>query len=653
MTLFLLGMGVLMGGGVAACCARSRPEWSTRFGVAGTVTGCLLALIPAVMGLYGDPFTFRCGWSVPGGSFFVEIDALSAFFLIPILGLSLLGAVYGAPYMRHHEKNRPTGGHWFFYALLVVGMAMTVVARNAVLFLMAWEVMAIASFFLVTFEHEKPEVREAGWTYLIATHIGTAFLLAFFILLGRDSLDFDRFAVVASPGLLFLLAVIGFGTKAGFMPFHVWLPEAHPAAPSHVSAVMSGVMIKTGIYGLLRALTFLGWPPAWWGWLLVGVGGASGVMGVLFALAQHDLKCLLAYSSIENIGIIVLGLGAGLLGVSYHQPVLAVLGFAGGLLHIFNHTLFKGLLFLGAGCVAQETHTREINRLGGLLKRMPRTGLAFLVGSAAISGLPPFNGFVSEFLIYLGAYHALEGGGNETAMGVVVISALALIGGLAMACFTKAAGTIFLGEPRTPQAAEAHEAPGAMTGPMLILAAGCLMAGLCGPLALQVCGKVIAKVSFLGEDAVTLHLAKSAGLLWKVSLMGGVLIGAILAVALLRKVLLRGRDIRSSVTWDCGYAQPGARMQYSASSFAQPLTALFKSLLRIRSTETPPNGYFPKEGSLETHTDDLARQQLYRPIFSGIGQGAALLRVMQHGRINLYILYIALTLVVLLVWKLA
>lgn len=653
MTLFLIGIGVLIGGGVAACCARAWPSWSNRFGVGGTVAGCALAVVPACMGLSGTPASFRCDWSVPGGSFFVEIDSLSAFFLLPILGLSLLASIYGGAYTRAGQKTGSTGAHWFFYTLLVAGMAMVIVARNAVLFLMAWEVMAIASFFLVTSEHEKPDVREAGWTYLVATHLGTAFLLAFFVLLGRESLDFDHFSASASPGLLFLLALVGFGTKAGFMPFHVWLPEAHPAAPSHVSALMSGVMIKTGVYGLLRALTFLGPPPAWWGWTLIAIGCVSGVLGVLYALAQHDLKRLLAYSSVENLGIIALGLGVGLIGVHGGSPALAVLGFAGGLLHVVNHALFKGLLFLGAGAVAHAAQTREIDHLGGLLKRMPWTGSTFLVGAAAISGLPPFNGFVSEFLIYLGAYEGVKAGGDPVGMGAAVIAVLALIGGLAAACFVKAFGIGFLGEPRTTQAAEANEASGGMIAPMLLLAAGCLMMGLCGPFVASAMGRVVAPVSSLGVEVVQTHLALPLQTLWKVTLVFSVLIGTSLALALLRKAVLHGREIRPSVTWDCGYVRSTPRMQYSASSFAQPLTALFGGVLRIRRIGNAPQGFFPERGSFETHADDVVRKQLYQPVFQVIGRAAEQLRIIQHGRVNLYILYIALTLAVLLVWKLS
>ena len=487
MSLLLIGLAIVTLGGIAALAANRRADAASLIGAGSALIGCGIAFAGALRALLaGGMESLRLPWAVPLGGFHVQLDALSALFLLPVLGLSGVAAVYGAGYLRGSLRPKALGFSWFCYNLLIASMSLVIVAADGVLFLVAWEVMALSSFFLVAFEHERREVRDAAWTYLIATHLGTAFVVAFFLILGAraGSFDFDRIGGVsgARAGLLFLFAVIGFGTKAGFMPLHVWLPEAHPAAPSHVSAVMSGVMIKTGIYGLLRAVTLLGAPAEWWGWLLVGIGLTSGVLGVLFALAQHDLKRLLAYHSVENIGIIALGLGIGLLGVSAGMPALAALGFAGALLHVVNHAVFKGLLFLGAGAVQHATGTREIDHLGGLLKRMPWTGAAFLVGAAAISGLPPLNGFVSEFLIYLGAFHggAALSGANAVA-AIFVVLALALIGGLALACFAKAFGIIFLGEPRSEHALHAHEAGPAMRLPMLLLAAVCLAIGLCAP----------------------------------------------------------------------------------------------------------------------------------------------------------------------------
>jgi formate hydrogenlyase subunit 3/multisubunit Na+/H+ antiporter MnhD subunit len=516
--------------------------------------------------------------------------------------------------------------------------------------------MALASFCLVTFEDERDEVRDAGWTYLVATHLGTAFLLAFFVLLGRgsDTLDFDRlYAAPADASLLFLLAVVGFGTKAGFVPFHVWLPEAHPAAPSHVSALMSGVMIKTGIYGLVRMLTVLGPPPPWWGWLLCGIGASSGIFGVVFALAQSDLKRLLAYSSVENIGIIALGLGLGVLGLGTGAPVVAVLGFGGALLHVLNHALFKGVLFLGAGVVAHTTGTRELDRLGGLLRRMPQTGAAFLTGAVAISGLPPLNGFAGEFLIFLGALHGVMAAGLATAIpGVVVIGGLALIGGLAAACFTRAAGIVFLGEARSEYPAHPLEPGVAMRLAMGLLAAGCVLMGLLAPWVVGALAPVIESATRLPIDTVRANLEPAVVAL-RCVVGAGLGLGVLIALlGGMRRWLLAGRHVEASVTWDCGYAQPAARMQYTAASFAQPLTDLFGGLLQTRRHVGAPAGLFPHDASLVTETPDVWTTYMYRPLFHGIGRGLASLRWLQHGRVNLYVLYIALTLLVLLIWKL-
>ncbi|MFI5394359.1 MAG: proton-conducting transporter membrane subunit [Candidatus Binatia bacterium] len=657
MVLLLAATVLLVAGGCAALLIPQSSRWPSAVGAGGAVGGCVLGLIPVARALLGAPSSsVRLAWQIPGGSFFIQLDALSALFLLPILGLSALAAVYGSEYLLVYREKKWLGPPWFFYNILVASMVLVVVARNGMLFLMAWEVMALASFFLVTFEDETDDVREAGWTYLVATHLGTAFLLAFFLLLGRGSgsLDFDRLAAApAEASLLFLLAVVGFGTKAGFMPFHVWLPEAHPAAPSHVSAVMSGVMLKTGIYGLVRMLSVLGPPPAWWGWLLCGVGVTSGMFGVLFALAQHDLKRLLAYHSVENIGIIALGLGVGVLGVSTGSPTLTVLGFGGGLLHVVNHAVFKGLLFLGAGAVAHATGTREIDHLGGLLKRMPWTGATFLIGAVAISGLPPLNGFVSELLIYLGAFWGVTFAGGATAVPALgVITGLALIGGLAAACFTKAFGIVFLGEARSDHARHAHEPGAAMRLPMVVLAAACVLIGCFAPWIVAALAPVIGTATGLPVETVRANLAPAMRPLLFVVLgtLGLAVVTALIAGW--RRWLLADRRVEESPTWDCGYAQPSPRMQYTASSFAQPLTDLFGLLLQTRYRVVPPAGFFPRRASLATDTPDVCSEYLYRPLFTGISRGLSSLRWLQHGRVHLYVLYIALTLLVLLIWKL-
>jgi hydrogenase-4 component B len=643
-------------GACGAIVVANRGRCSSFLGAGGAVLGCLCGIVPAVRAVLGQPSqSLRMAWDVPYGSLFLELDPLSGFFLIPVFLLCALAAIYGAEYLDEYRGHKAFAPPWFFFNLLVASMVIVILARNGVLFLMAWEIMALSSFFLVTFEDEKESTRQAGWIYLVASHVGTAFLLVLFILLGRaGSLDFDRFSASSGAGLLFVVALFGFGTKAGFVPLHVWLPEAHPAAPSHVSAVMSAVMIKTGIYGLLRVMMFLGAPQAWWGWVLCGIGLSSGVIGVLLALAQHDLKRLLAYHSVENIGIIALGLGVGTLGLRAGLPAVAVIGFAGALLHVLNHALFKGLLFLAAGNVLRGAHTLDIEHLGGLLQRMPRTGLIFLIGAAAISGLPPLNGFISEFLIYLASFKgavSLDGTGSVPMLAV--IAGLALIGGLAAACFTKAFGIVFLGHPRSAHAEQAREVGAAMVLPGFVLAAGCIVIGLFGARVVASMGPLVSEVTGLSATIVHTSLSEAAHSVAFVSLIGGSLVGIAALLALGRAIALAGRPVSTKVTWDCGYAEPSPRMQYTASSFAQPLTDTFGLLLQTRRVLDAPRGIFPSKASLVTETPDPYQEYIFQPFLRAIGRAFSTLRLVQQGQVQLYILYIAVTLFLLLLWQLA
>jgi hydrogenase-4 component B len=731
MLLHLLPIALLLACGLFSLLSSRVARLAHLAGVAGAAGASLLGLVVTIAALVrGQAASLALPWNASlGASFSVGFDPLTGFFLLPIYLLAAVCAVFGVGYLSaerghhgwhlgghhgwhlgghhgwhlgghhgwhlggHHaagsrlgwhqgDRQGPRlGSHWFFYCVLVASMALVTLARNAVLFLVAWELMSLSSWVLVTFEHEKEGVRQAGITYLVATQIGTAFLLVMFLLLGATAgassaagsaffgagaltpaagaaaaLDFSRFAGIGAPaaGAVFLLALIGFGTKAGIVPLHVWLPEAHPAAPSHVSALMSGVMIKTGIYGIVRVLTFLSAPAPWWGWTLAGVGAVSGVVGVLFALAQHDMKRLLAYHSVENIGIICLGLGVGLLGVSYGAPVVAVLGFAGGLLHVPNHALFKGLLFLGAGSAAHATGTRDIDHLGGLVKRMPLTAVAFLIGAAAISGLPPLNGFVSELLIFSGAFRAVALPlVSQAVAAAIVVGALALISGLAAACFTKAFGISFLGEPRSPHAADAEEAGAVMIVPMLILAAGCVAVGLLGPVVLSALTPLAAGIAGLSADTGGKLLAPvHAGLTW-VSLVAAALAALVAVLVLLRFLLLRRRTSARAGTWDCGYVKPDARMQYTSSSFAQPLTGMFRVLLATRRSGRSVATLFPTEAALSTETPDVFSDHAFRPVLLGIGSLFSRLRWLQHGRLQLYVLYIFAALLALLVWRLS
>ena len=674
MDLLLAAVAVLLGTGTLALLLRGPAGLSSLVGAGGVVAAAGLAAWPVFLVLgTGVPLTLGpFPWPIPNGSFFVGLDRLSAWFLLIVLIVPPLAAVFGVEYLRDWAPRKNVGAIWFFYNLVIAGMILVTIARDGLLFLIAWEIMALAAYFLVTVEHERAEVREAGWTYLVASHLGTAFLLALFVLLAKDSpsLQFQEAEMAgrlaAAPAsrvsALFVLALVGFGTKAGFMPFHVWLPETYPAAVGHTPAMLSGVMSKMGVYGLVRIVSLFSGipgfhPPAWWGGLLIVIGMISGVVGILSAISQRELRRILAYSSIENMGIIGIGLGTGLLGLSYEKPGMALLGFAGALFHVLNHSLFKGLLFLGAGAVEQSAGTGNINQLGGLLKRLPNLGIPFAAGCVAICGLPPFNGFASEFLIYLTALREeLILTGPAAVAALSGITALTLIGGFAAYCFTMVMGISFLGEPRTPQAAAAKAIGLPMQLPLWILAFACLAAGLFSPRIVSLVAPVVQEVTDLPGGEVEKYLL-AAGILSARALLDGVVAvtGGLLAVAVglavIRRQLLRGREVATSGTWGCGYSAPDATMQYTGSSFAQPLVELVGPVLRTRKDVVRPIGLIAKVATLWTETPDMNREYLYAPAFRGIGALIARLRWLQHGRLHLYVLYVALTIVFLLFWS--
>jgi hydrogenase-4 component B len=445
--------------------------------------------------------------------------------------------------------------------------------------------------------------------------------------------------------LVFVLAFIGFGSKAGVFPLHVWLPHAHPAAPSHISAVMSGVMIKTGIYGILRIYTILEGPGALFGDIVLIAGMVSGILGVVYALGQHDLKRLLAYHSVENIGIILIGIGLGMIGLAEGKPLMAALGFGGGLLHVLNHAIFKSLLFMGAGMVLHQTGTRTIDILGGLLKKMPVTGATFLIGSLAISGLPPFNGFVSEFLVYFGGFKGVSLSGTSFALSLLGIVSLAIIGGLALACFTKVVGVVFQGEPRSEAARVQGEKGGAMLLSMLILAGACIAIGVFPAGFMEM---AIEASSALGVDAAQLPLTAITALGTGIS-RGALLVLAILVgLMLLRTLFYRGKPVDRSGTWGCGFTQPTVRMQYTGSSYAGSILEFFRPVAPLSEEHPPIQGRFPAKTHYHSEVHDVAELQMGRLIVTPVVWLFDRLRWLQHGDIHLYIGYILLAIVVLL-----
>ncbi len=660
--LILTGLILLGVSGALSFILRRKEHVAAAVGSWGTVLGSALALLPSALGALGMASgSLSFGWRLPIGSFSVSLDALSGFFLVPLFILAICAAVYSRGYFSSGARPGALGAYWLFFNLLTASMALVLVSSNAVLFLIAWELMSVASFALVAFEHESSESRRAAWIYLFASHLGAAFLMPLFIVLDSDgSLSFASMSL--APGsrmasLAFLLALAGFGLKAGFVPTHVWLPEAHPAAPSPVSALMSGIMIKLGVYGILRILAILGSSCVWWAWLLLALGVVSGCLGALFALGQGNLKRLLAYSSVENMGIVSLGLGLGLLGLSYGHPGLTALGFAGAFFHMLNHSVFKGLLFLCAGSVMHGAKTLNMESLGGLLRRMPWTGSCFICGSAAISGLPPFNGFIGEFLIYMAAFAGvLTFDFSLLAPSVVVIAALALIGGLAAAVFAKSSGIAFLGEPRAPEAAHAHESPWSMRLPMIALASGCLFVAVLAPKILMALAPAVATLTgSLDMDASQMAVEFSVAFkpLLAIGSMSCALLLLFVVISIARSSLPMGSVEDEAGTWDCGYAKPTAKMQYSGSSLVQPLRDFFKAVTRPLESLVAPSGPFPTAASYSSKARDFFEDLLWLPMLKAASWAFGKSHALQSGHLHFYILLIMAALGLLLLWTFA
>jgi formate hydrogenlyase subunit 3/multisubunit Na+/H+ antiporter MnhD subunit len=598
----------------------------------------------------------------------LKLDALSGFFMLTVGALLFPVGIYSVGYLKEISEKRGLGQFGLFLSLFVLGMQGVLLADDAYTFMIFWELMSVSSYFLVTFEDEDSATLRAGFLYLIMAHFAGMLIMGSFAVLysAAGSFTFDAMtSAEISPGwasIAFLLAAGGFGMKSGIVPFHAWLPEAHPVAPSNVSALMSGIMLKVAIFGFLKVVWELmgveefQW---WWGALVLAAGSGSAVSGVLLALQQHDLKRLLAYHSVENIGIIAIGLGLAMIFAAFGHPHMAALGLIAGLYHTINHALFKGLLFMGAGSVLHAAGTRNMERMGGLIHRMPVTSVLFLVACIAISALPPLNGFVSEWLTFQTALLApqLEG----TLLAALIpfsASMLALAGALAAACFVKVYGIVFLGRARSDSAARAHEVDGWMKTGMAIPAFFCLLLGVLPTFFIQL-------VDMVPQALVHVSLGDSinaGGWLWltpvapeRASYAAPVVLFGMLALGCVIFLLLHPKGVRiiRRPIWSCGNSHMNPRMQYTATAFSQPLRRIFEGLYQPDEHENiqyGPNNFFVKTVRHEVHIRDLAFEYLYLPIVGATKAVAEWVALQHHRGIHAYLTYIFVTILALLVW---
>lgn len=626
-----------------------RLKWKA---IAVYLTICFIAIISsyvAIKALSGSDFNLTLQGSLISGDVSLQVDALSAWFMLIINFAFLSGGFYGLFYMSaYKDQPKNLSLHGILFLLLHASLISLCVVQNSIVFLIAWEIMALSAFLSVIFEHEKPDTIKAGINYLIQSHVSILFLMIGFIWVASQtgSYDFDAIRTYSMTHkgpvseLLFLTFFTGFAIKAGFVPFHTWLPYAHPAAPAHISGIMSGVLIKIGIFGILRMLLLIDQNYTSMGIFILIISLISGLYGVMLAILQHNLKKLLAYHSIENIGIIGIGIGLGCIGLGTNNTMLCVLGFGGAMLHTLNHSLFKSLLFYTAGNVYQATHTLDIEKLGGLVKKMPQTTLLFLIAALAICGLPPFNGFISEFMLYSGLFSSIQHANVASLIWIIfTILGLVLIGGLALMCFTKAFGVVFLGSPRHKFIHEVKELPLLQILPLYAITAFIIVIGLFPGVFLNILIKPVQQFTSLHQLPFVSFLGNGIEPLLSVSRASWFLIGLVAVILVVRKFAFRYRTVTVSPTWGCGYTAATPKIQYTASSFVKSYSQLFKGFFLIVKKENKVEGIFPAEAAYETHPYDKLEKWLIDLPVTRFKRFLDRFRFFQNGKLQFYILY--------------
>lgn len=615
------------------------------------VFACLNAVVTSYIAIQGI-ISNGIEINLPGGIFLgtipFRIDTLSAWFMLIINLISTAGILYGIGYLKAYKPLRSIiTVHWVFFLLFQSSMLWVCMVQNSIAFLVAWEIMSISSMFLVLYEHTDPKVLKAGINYMVQMHLSVVFLTIAFIWVyfQTGTFDFKGMGVFFGANAniwLFLLFFAGFGLKAGFIGLHTWLPHAHPAAPSHVSGVMSGVIVKMGIYGILRVITFVKTDFIVLGEVVLSVSVLTGLFGIMNAAVHRDFKRMLAYCTIENIGIIGIGIGLGLIGLGRSNHLLAFLGFGGALLHVLNHSLFKSLLFFSAGAVYQQTHTRDMDKLGGLAKKMPQTAVLFLIGSIAIGGIPPFNGFISEFIIYLGLLNGLESSNiAEITLMILSFAGLSIIGGISILTFTKTFGTIFLGAQRQPLHHEPKEVYGIMLLPQYIVVGFMLLVAFLPGYFMQLMSRVVVGVFPDMNGAATAGLYHYTSVMQHISLYSLLFIVFAGLIYLLRSRISAAKEISYDQTWGCGYVAPTPKIQYTGKSFSKSLGKLFHFLLIEKKTysELKSDEIFPKTRKYTSYYLDFFEQRLINPVTERLQYLIDLFKFVQNGKVQAYVLY--------------
>ena len=629
----------------AALCLLPLPNPArAALGILSQLVATVLVWVPVAPVLAGgEVLVGELAWAYPVGTLRVRLDALGAFFLAWSLPMTLLGAVYARGYLRpYFDTPRHVGVHYALLNMVSLSFVLVYASDHALLFLLGWEIAALSAWLLVIWDYTNQKVRFAGFNYLVSTHIGLMFLVAAVMILYTHAAAWDlgSFGVwlERNPGsernAVFLLLLISFALKSAFFPFHSWLPRAHAAAPAHVSALMSGVIHKAGLYALVRFMWLMGSPDEWMGWLLIGFSACSALVGALYTVGQRDLKRLLGYSSTENVGIAGIGFGLGCLGMAWNNPTLVAIGFAGGLMHVLNHAFFKCLLFYAAGAVYASTRSVDIERLGGLARAMPWTAAGFLVGGVAISALPPFNGFVSEFTVYAGLFSAQPMPAGAKVALCAVAALLALVGAVSALSITRAFGVAFLGVPRDAELPVAREASPWMLLPMAVHVLGVVVLGVlpvAGFLLVQSSvGIALAQVAGTTPATAAGVLAGLSDTLSRIGLIAAALLLVLLLVAGWRLLAARRMPAARSATWGCGYGAVSPRMQYTGASFSTDFAHRFGAVLTLVRRQKAPQGYFPADAWLITDCVDTVEHRLFDVIRQGDATASQLSRQLRE-----------------------